>query len=117
MKRVLWIVVLLSISSVTFAQKAIKAKDAPKYVGKKVTIIGTIKSVAGPGYLTSMSFYLVTDSVDVGIAIVVPMKIWSKSKVFNENQKGKIMKVTGLIKLNGEPYTEVENISDVKIME
>jgi len=83
MKKIPWVVFLLLISSVAFAQKAIKAMDARKYIGKKVTIIGTIKSIAGPGYLTSMSFYLVTDSADVGMEVIVPMKIWGKSKMFN----------------------------------
>jgi len=117
MKKI--VLILLSailFTSATLTQGIIKAKDAHNYIGKKVTVIGKIKSIAGPGYLSSMSFYLVTDSTEVGIGVIVPKEIWTKSELLNENQKGKIMKITGLIKLNGEPYTTIENLSDVKIL-
>lgn len=102
-------------ASLALAQEVVKAKDARDYIGKRVIIIGKIKSIAGPGYLSSMSFYLVTDSVEIGFSVTVPLKVWRKSKVLNEKQQGKTMKVTGLVKLNGEPYTEVEKLSDVQI--
>jgi hypothetical protein len=116
MKKILGIVFLLTISaSFALAQEVIKAKDAHNYIGKRVTVIGKIKSIAGPGLLSSMSFYLATDNAEIGIGVIVPMKIWSKSKQLNEKQKGKIMKVTGLIKLNGEPYTVVKSLTDIEI--
>ena len=118
MRKILGIFFLLTISaSVVLAQEVIKAKDAYKYIGKKVTVIGKINSIAGPGITSNMSFYLVTDTVKIGIGVTVPIKVWSKSKVLNEEQKGKTMKVTGLVKLNGEPYTNVEKLSDVQIIE
>ncbi|MGN6395246.1 MAG: hypothetical protein ACTHMI_06770 [Mucilaginibacter sp.] len=117
MKKIVLIFLgVILFASATLAQEVIKAKDAHNYIGKKVTVIGKIKSIAGPGYLSSMSFYLVTDSTEVGIVVIVPREIWTKSKILNENQKGKIMKIAGLIKLGGEPYTTVENLSDVKIL-
>jgi hypothetical protein len=117
MRKILGIVFLaIKLASGASAQEVIKAKDAHNYIGKTVTIIGKIKYIAGPGLLSSMSFYLVTDSTKIGIDVTIPIEIWSKSKVLNENQEGKIMKVTGLIKLNGEPYTKVKNSANVEIM-
>jgi energy-converting hydrogenase Eha subunit E len=98
-----------------FAQKLIKAKDAHNYMGKTVTIIGKIESMAGPGYLSSISYYLVTDTTKIGISVTIPMKIWRKSKTLITDQKGKTMKVTGVIRLNGEPATDVKNLRDVEI--
>lgn len=118
MRKILGMFFLLTLSaSVVLAQEVIKAKDAYKYIGKRVTIIGKIKFMAGPGYTSSIFYSLVTDSAEIGIGVTVPIKVWRKSKVLNTNKEGKTMKVTGLIKLNGEPYTEVENLSDVQILE
>jgi hypothetical protein len=125
MKHIILLLFLASILTCkASAQEVIKAKDAHQYVGKIVTVIGKIKYIAGPGYLSSMSFQLVTDSSEVGIAITIPMKIWSKSKVLNEKQTGKIMKAKGLIeqiikqdkKQNSLPYIVIKNVSDVQIL-
>ncbi len=123
-------VILLLFLSLIFAycasaQELIKAKDTRKYVGKVVTIAGKIKCIAGPGYLTSMSFQLVTDGSEVGVDITIPMEIWSKSKVLNENQEGKTMKAKGLVEqIIGKkditqktlPYIVIKSLSDVEIM-
>lgn len=105
------------------AQKIIKAKDAQQYIGKIVTVMGNIKYIAGPGYLSSTSFQLVNDNSEVGVVITVPMKIWSKSKVLNEKQTGKIMEAHGLIEQiiakdkgqNSLPYIVIKSVSDVQI--
>ncbi|MES2275703.1 MAG: hypothetical protein V4592_06755 [Bacteroidota bacterium] len=126
MKRVILILFLVSIFTYNAsAQEIIKAKYARQYVGKIVTVTGKIKYIAGPGYLSSMSFQLVTDNSEVGVSITVPMKVWSKSKVLNEKQTGKIMKAHGLIEQiiakdksqNSLPYIVIKRVSDIQILE
>jgi hypothetical protein len=76
MRKILGIVFLLTLSaSIALAQEVIKAKDAHNYIGKRVTIIGKIKSIAGPGYTSSIFYYLVTDSAEIGIGVTVPIKV------------------------------------------
>ena len=113
---ILSVILLTSLSLNALAPQLIKAKDCKLYIGKKMTVVGKIKYIAGPGYLTSTSYYLVTDSVEIGIGIIVPMKVMEKSKVLNEKIKGKTMRVFGLIRLNGEPYMEIKKASDVEII-
>ncbi|TFF38921.1 hypothetical protein [Mucilaginibacter psychrotolerans] len=102
------------------AQKTIKAKDAYKHIGQKVFVVGQIKAQAGPGYLNSISFYITTDSIRVGLGITVPYEIWSKYKLgeknLTTNLKGQTMKVYGLIKLYGEPQIEIKKASDLQLI-
>ncbi|WP_183561902.1 hypothetical protein [Mucilaginibacter sp. SP1R1] len=125
MKHIILLLFLILIFNFDARAQEIKAKDAHQYVGKTVTVVGKIKYIVGPGYLTSMSFLLVTDSSEVGVAITVLMKIWSKSKVLNEKQGGKTMKAKGLIEQitkqdttkNSLPYIVIKNLSDVHILQ
>jgi hypothetical protein len=81
-------------------QKVIEAKDCKEYAGKKITVFGKVKSFAGPGYSTSIDYYVTTDSVENGLAVEVPIEVYSKSKKLQLNQTGKMIEVYGLIKLN-----------------
>jgi len=109
----LWAFFILGAS----AQEAIKAKDANKYVGQNVTVIGKIRSVAGPGISSSVYWYVATDSVEVGLSVEIPIKVWGKSKIrlYTDNLKGKSVKIYGLILMNHEPYVVVKRRSDIKI--
>ncbi|MBD1366892.1 hypothetical protein IDJ77_23985 [Mucilaginibacter sp. ZT4R22] len=102
------------------AQKTIKAKDAYKHIGEKVFVVGEIKGQAGPGYLNSISFYVITDSIKVGLGITVPYKIWRKyklgQKTLNSDLKGQTIKVYGLLKLYGEPQIEIKKASDLQVI-
>jgi hypothetical protein len=118
----LLIVLLIAFAVPVYAQKVIKAKDAYKYAGKEVYVIGKIMSAGGPGYSDDMSLYLATDSTETGVAVLISFSTWSKYEdrkgLLAADVKGKIVKVYGKVERYGEqdPFIKIEKASNLKLL-
>lgn len=120
--RFLLVVLLALFTKQSFSQKIIEAKDAYKHAGNHVLVVGKIISAAGPGYLDDISIYLVTDSTEMGLAVTIPYKIWSKygdrKGLLAADIRGKKVKVYGKIERYGEhdPFINIEKAADLKLL-
>ncbi|RFZ95255.1 hypothetical protein D0C36_06930 [Mucilaginibacter conchicola] len=119
--RSLLIILLVFFARPALAQKIIAAKDANRYGGKEVYVIGKIVNVAGPGYSRDMSIFVASDSTELGVSVVIPFKIWSKYEnrkgLLAADVKGKKIKVYGRIERVAEldSFIRIRKAADIQI--
>jgi hypothetical protein len=119
MKHLLILVFVAMFTCKASAQKAVKAEDAAKYLGTEKWIEGTIISVAGPGYSSSIYYLIGSVKAKQQLSVEIPINVYSKCpKLSNSVLQGKLVKVHGIIKANHQQqYVLVRDTSDVKIIE
>jgi hypothetical protein len=117
MKHLLTLVFVALSTCKATAQKIIKAKDAGNYIGEDRWVEGRIISIAGPGYSSTITHYVGTDTIKVGIAAKIPLLVWSKSpKLARSTLKGKLVKAHGVKKdFYQQPYLVIRDTADLKV--
>ncbi|MHB8209461.1 hypothetical protein [Mucilaginibacter sp.] len=91
------------------AQKIIKARDAKKYIGKEIIVVGKLCDFSNSSYIQAATYNIETDSSHVGLTVILQGQYYQAvtSQDFDNpkslwigNYIGKLVKIKGIVKVD-----------------
>ena len=107
MKILMNVVIFLVYLMTAFAQTSIvNAHDVKNYIGKEITVCGTLYSVTNSSYAQTAFYYLGSDSSHKELSVVVQGKLYTSGTVWVRKYIGKKILIKGIVHDHNGVYLE-----------